>query len=139
MDKKIEKLIYRSFDDELTPEEKRELEGALDESEITAAEVKSIRQMRGILSGMKAGKFSPGFSDRVMESIKKGKMINGHLLYSVMMKQFRNVAIAASLLITLIISFNFLSSGEVSINSALGIEDSTMELAFDPVRDFLGD
>lgn len=139
MDKKTEELIYRSFDGVLNEEEKNTLEEALNSSEELRSETTLIAQMRDLLSGSKSIHFPDGFADKVVERVKTEIQNNGELMYSVMKKQFRTFAIAASLLAVAFISFNVINNGEFSINSALGIEESAMELAFDPAEGFLGE
>jgi len=62
----IRRLLYRSFDGELNPEEKTRLEQALEESKELKEEYSAIKEIRETLVQADDLQFSPAFPDKVL-------------------------------------------------------------------------
>lgn len=69
MTKKMLDLLYRSFDKELSLEEQRDLDRALENSQELKSEKQQIESLRSTLSGSQKQSFKPFFAERVANCI----------------------------------------------------------------------
>lgn len=133
MDEKLIGLLYRSFDTELHPEELKILEKGLSESEELREEKQKITLLRQNIVGQRKAAFKPFFVERVMNRIElMEKTDEQEILFNSLYKLFRPLAIAAAVLIIVISGYNIISSGEVSIESALAVPEVTLDDIYSP-------
>ena len=122
-------LLYRSFDEELKPEEQALLSKVLSESASLRAEKKRVQEMRDIISGSAAESFKPFFAKRVMQRIQATAETRFNLINSFgdLLKIFRPILMTASTTIVIIVAFSVWTSGSFSIESVLGIPGFTID------------
>jgi len=133
MDKKLKELLYRSFDSELNAEEKRLLEEALAQSEELRQEKEMITSLRGNIKRSKSTSFNPHFVDRVMEKIHSIEMKDeSEQLFDSLYVFFRPIAIAATVLIIAIAGYNISTTGNLSLEGALGVPEVSVDDVYDP-------
>jgi hypothetical protein len=129
MDKKILKLLYRSFDDELNEKEREQLENALKESKELQKENERIHAQRQALSESTPASFKPFFAERVMNRIESpGKKKNGiESFYESLWMMFRRFAIVGAALLLLLLIYNLQSGDILSTDEILFASDFTFE------------
>jgi len=122
-------LLYRSFDEELKPEEQAQLSKILSESASLRAEKKRVQEMRDIISGSAVESFKPFFAKRVMQRIQVTAETRFNLINSFgdLLKIFRPILMTASTTIVIIVAFSVWTSGSFSIESVLGIPGFTID------------
>ncbi len=126
MKQEIMDLLYRSFDQELRPEEEKILSAALAASPALRQEKAKIVQMRSLLRNETTPSFQPFFAARVMRRIanreSRGEDFFGSLLWS-----FRFVAAGAALVVGLLMTQNLVGSDNLSMSTLLGIDQPGLE------------
>ena len=133
MDKKLKDLLYRSFDADLGPQEKKLLEDALSRSDEFRKEKEMILSLRENLRIGKATSFKPFFAERVMERIRSSKQVDEDAqFFNSLFVLFRPITIAAVVLILIIAGYNMTSTDRFSIEGALGIPEVTVDDVYDP-------
>jgi hypothetical protein len=133
MDKKFKDLFYRSFDSDLTQREKIMLEEALASSKELRQEKEMISSLRQNIQGVKDAAFNPGFADRVMNKINLSDQGGeNEQFFDSLFVIFRPIAIAATVLIIIIAGYNMSSTGQFSVEGALGIPEITVDDVYDP-------
>jgi len=112
--KKIVRLLYRSFDTELKEKEKRLLEKALAESEDLRREKELIQKQRRSLAENTAQSFRPQFAGRVMARIAglEKEARSAESFYEALKVSFRRFAIAGAVVVLALLFFN-LFKGDV--------------------------
>jgi anti-sigma factor RsiW len=133
MDRKILKLLYRSFDDELTEKERARLEKAVKESDDLRKEKDRILAQREALAESAAPSFSPLFPERVMcriESLDQKK--NGfESFYETLLVVFRRFAIVGAAILLLLLIYNLQSGDILSSDEIYYASDLTFEEILD--------
>jgi hypothetical protein len=133
MDKNLKELLYRSFDSGLDQREKIMLEKALASSKELRQEKEIIESLRQDIHGVKDTPFSAGFADKVMKAITNQRSENEtEQFFDSLFVFFRPIAIAATVLIIIIAGYNMSSSGQYSVEGALGIPEVTVDDVYDP-------
>ena len=129
MNKTILKLLYRSFDDELNPEEKEHLDRALKESEELRKEKEQILAQRQALRESSAPSFKPLFAERVMNRIDTlGPKNNGfESFYETLILIFRRFAIVGAAILLLLLIYNLQSGDILSSEEILFASDFAFE------------
>ena len=129
MNKKVIDLLYRSFDGTLTPGEKEELNEALAKSQELREEKERITTMRSALSASAAKSFRPFFAQRVMHAITLATaQKNGlELFFESLQFAFRRVAAVGATAILILLAYNLVKSGDISIAGAFGMPQETLE------------
>jgi len=130
MNSKILELLYRSFDKELNPNEQHQLEQALADSKELREEKERITNMRKMISDSSEEKFHPFFAEKVMRRIRAEQTQENFL--DSLVHVFRPVAIAATVVLIALMSYNVLKSNDVSVASAFAQPEVTLEHALDP-------
>jgi hypothetical protein len=129
MDKKILNLLYRSFDDELNPEEKEQLIEALKGSDELRKEKEQILAQRQALAASSAPSFKPFFPERVMsriESLKKKK--NGfESFHETLLLMFRRFAFLGFAILLLLLIYNLQTGDILSTEDIMFASDFTFE------------
>ena len=133
MDKKIKELLYRSFDSELSSEERKFLDNALSESEDLRNEKELISSLREKIKTSSTKSFNPGFADRVMKTIRSSKRSDeSEQFFESLSVIFRPIAIAATVLIIIIAGYNMNKTDNYSLEGALGVPEVTVNDVYDP-------
>ncbi|MBN2426494.1 MAG: hypothetical protein JXR46_09595 [Calditrichaceae bacterium] len=119
----IKKLMLRSFDDDLSEEEKAKLQKSLAESEELQQEKKAFLDIRRAVSESVPRSFNKGFSGRVMDEIPVKEISFDKYIY----KLFKPLAVAASVIIFTFIGYNLSTKGEINIKNILAIPEISVE------------
>ena len=129
MDKKILKLLYRSFDDELNEQEREQLEKALKESKELQKEREQILAQRQALAASSAPSFKPFFAERVMSRIETlGRKNNGfESFYQTLLLIFRRFAIVGAGILLLLLIYNLQTGDILSSEEMMFASDFTFE------------
>jgi anti-sigma factor RsiW len=129
MNKKVIDLLYRSFDGTLTPREKEELNEALAKSQELREEKERITAMRSAISDSAAISFRPFFAERVMSRIASlGEAKNGaQKFFESLQFAFRRVAVVGATAILILLAYNLVKSGHISIAGAFGMPQESLE------------
>ena len=117
-------LLYRSFDDTLSDEERHRLDEALASSSELHDEYERLAQMRQMVSDGAVGSFQPWFAQRVMRRIaSEGSVRESDLFFAELFSMFRRVAIAATFAAVITISYNLYQSDSFSIAATFGLQE----------------
>ena len=131
MNKKMRILLYRSFDESLTPEERKRLDEALEKSQALREEKQHIESMR--MAAASGGKraFQPQFAQRVMRRIRQAE-VTEIPFFEALIAEFRPLAIGAAVLVIALLSYNIIRSDRFSLAAAFAEPEITLEEAYDP-------
>lgn len=137
MSKNLVKLLYRSFDEELTKEEKSLLEKALHESKNLRDERDKIILLRKNVSASAASSFKPFFAEQITNRITGIVTKNSQPdFFSSLSYVFRRVAIGAAIVFTLLFSANLIEgkfySFEKKVTSSEMSLDDVLATTFTP-------
>lgn len=124
-------LLFRSFDGVLSQNEQAQLDDALKKSKKLQDERDRIAQLRFIISKSSSQRFDPFFAEKVMRRLREAETTQ-ETFWDSLIYVFRPVAIAATILIITLISFNLIKSGDISVASAFAESEITLEQALDP-------
>jgi hypothetical protein len=129
MDKKILRLLYRSFDDELNVKERRQLEKAIEESKQLQKEREQILAQRQALAAGSRPSFKPDFSERVMDRIESlGTKKNGfESFYETLLFMFRRFALVGAAILLLLLIYNLQTGDILSSEEIIFVSDFTFE------------
>jgi hypothetical protein len=131
MNKKIIELLYRSFDDELSQTERKQLDEALLKSKDLREEKSRITQMRTAISNSGQLSFKPFFAEKVIRRIREAQQVQESFFDS-LIYVFRPVVIAVTILLLALMSFNLFNSNHKTVATAFGEPEITLEHALDP-------
>jgi anti-sigma factor RsiW len=133
MDRKILKLLYRSFDDELTEKERARLEKAVKESDDLRKEKDRILAQREALAESAAPSFRSLFPERVMRRIESlDQKKNGfESFYETLLVVFRRFAIVGAAILLLLLIYNLQSGDILSSDEIYYASDLTFEEILD--------
>lgn len=140
MNKKIEKLIYKSLDGALSKNEADILEKELQESVNLRNEYKLIKETRKMVSENAVFSFEPFFEERVLQKMNEpeAKETNGIFEINLIPLTFRKIALAALIVLAILITYNLNSGNNYSIENLLGISHTNIEYAFNPINIYVG-
>jgi hypothetical protein len=129
MNKKILKLLYRSFDSQLTRQEQQQLDEALANSRTLREEKERIISLRDDISSLTAGSFKPFFAERVIERINRLDNTEQNLypFFESLWYLFRRVVIAGAVVAIILVSHNLWVSRDITLASAFGASQVTVE------------
>jgi anti-sigma factor RsiW len=129
MNKKILKLLYRSFDQDLSEKEKEKLEKGLENSTELRREKEQIAAERQAISASAVQSFKPGFAERVMSRIQAmGEEKNNlEAFYGTLKAVFRRLAFAAAVIMIALITINLIIGECLSADKAFYISELTFE------------
>lgn len=130
---RIEKLMYRSLDDQLTAEESRTLERALLDSPELQAQMEEITTLRDAAKS-DGHDFSPWFDAKVMHAIKEIK--ESGIVKAFPFKAYRTATIVGFATIAAMLVITLIFNGSLSFDAVTGLdsidsENLTAFLAFD--------
>jgi hypothetical protein len=139
MNKKIQKLLYRSFDALLSFKEQQQLDLALKHSKELQKEKKQLETIRQSISLDSSRSFKPFFAERIIQRIKlpKKKNIDQEIFFESLISIFKRVTVCTALIVIILAIFNLFESGELSLASALGQPEIKLEEAMDPFLTYL--
>ena len=128
MNRKAIDLLYRSFDGTLTPGEEKELHQALAKSQQLRKERERILAIRSAISASATRSFRPLFAERVMHAITSaGAEKNGlELFFRCLTLAFRRVAVVGATVILMLLGYNFVKTGDITVAGAFGISQETL-------------
>jgi len=141
MNQNIIKLLYRSFDGELTPEEKIKLKLALQNSSSLRAEKDRIESLRKRLASPANYAFKPFFAERVMQKIMvlTEKKPVQELFFESLYSLFRPALIAVTILLFALISYNLSKSDQITLNKAIAQPEVSLEQLLNPLEYLIED
>lgn len=127
MNRKILKLLYRSFDDELSAQEQSKLDMALAQNPELQGIKDEISARRKILAEGEAGSFGPYFAERVMSRIRSGTNTENGLasLYDAFKTIFRRFVLAGALVLLILFTYNLSIGDKFSAEEAFYASDTT--------------
>jgi hypothetical protein len=128
MNERILDLLYRSFDEELTPQEAKDLREALAASETLRGEKRRIEAMRKMVATSGQDTFKPFFAERVMRrvvEVREGR--NGATLGEWLARVFPRVALAGAAVAAGLVIFNLVKADGISLAAAFGISEVPIE------------
>jgi len=125
MNKKITDLLYRSFDAELTEQERQTLHNAMSEDE-QIAEQKQIEKLRKNISKNAIRTFKPFFAKRVIHEITRRQEAANNFLPALLWS-FRRVVIIAATIIIYLVANNALRSGGLAPDDLFAMPEETLE------------
>ena len=136
MSENIHKLLLRSFDADLTVDEKSRLDRALADSESLRLEHEQMKTLRKAVEQGVSHSFRPFFADRVMSRLKTIQKSNERFdpFFESLMHLFKPVLVAAAVLIAIMISYNAVRHEGTLLASESKV---TLEDAFDPVYEWI--
>jgi len=133
MSNKAYRLLLKSFDADLSPKEKKQLDTALQESKSLRLEKEQLMLIRQKLNHISHPGFRPYFADRVMSQIQSSKnQYRYDLFFESLKTAFRPLAISVTLLILGLMSYNAIQSDRSFLSALLPMEEATLEQALDP-------
>jgi anti-sigma factor RsiW len=133
MDKRIRKLLYRSFDGSLTPEEQRRLEESLVKSKSLREEKQRLEDIRRSVASSTSHRFEPFFAERVMRRIRQHVIKSRQVPFSdALLAIFRPVVVGAVVLVIGFASYNMIRKDRISLAAAFAEPEVTLEEAYDP-------
>jgi len=136
MDKKEKNLLFKYLDGELSKEEEFEFNKLVESSKSFKTEKQEYEQMRKFISSNAEKSLKPMFETRVLNELNsKTKNYQKNNFSELLAVSFRKILLPALIIIIFLLSFNLISSGEVSVNSALGIQNVSIEEAFNSTID----
>jgi DNA repair protein RadC len=136
MNEKILEILYRSFDEKLNHLEQNILDKALQASEELRVQKEQIERMRSSLKDKKENGFSYMFADKVMRHIKnQEEPADTQQFVEALYSTFRPFAIAATLLIIFLVSYNIIIDDTDLFSSSSQSTQITLAEAFDPFNE----
>ncbi len=131
MKKRIFELLYRSFEEQLSPTEQEQLDRALAESAALRAEKDRIAQLRTMISNSGPRSFRPFFAEKVIRKIREQGRSPESFADS-LIEVFRPITIAVATVLIFLLGYNLFISEDKSLASALAEPEIKLEQALDP-------
>lgn len=116
MEKQMRELLLRSLDGELDPAESMRLEKALQDSAVLRAEKEQLLQVRRLMATLQPAP-DPSFAERVMGRLRQERR------ESSIVRWFPQVAAACLLLLVIVLSAVYFTSGNLQGDTLIGIGD----------------
>jgi hypothetical protein len=129
MNKKLKKLLYRSFDGGLSHREKDMLDKALAESAELRREQEEIDRQRLALSQGREVSFGPMFAEQVVDRLSSPQPHENGMeaLYLAFKSMFTKVAVVGVALALVLLSYNLTIGDQVTEEEAFFASDTTYE------------
>lgn len=129
MNKKILKLLYRSFDADLDEKEQNQLNEALKNSEELRKLKEHIAAQRQAVSTSASQSFKPFFAERVINRINSlSKQGNGlEAFYETLKLAFKRFALAAAIIMLALFSYNLIKGDILPSNEVYYASNATLE------------
>jgi hypothetical protein len=129
MNKKILRLLFRSFDAAMTEKEQRCLDEALEDSEELRKEKERILVQRQAIVDSAFFSFGPHFPERVMGKISAlgfKKRTGLESFYETFKLTFQRLAMASALILLLLVSYNLIKGDILPQDEILFASDSVV-------------
>jgi|WetSurMetagenome_2_1015567.scaffolds.fasta_scaffold35159_2 hypothetical protein len=132
--KKLTKLIYKSFDGALSIKEAELLKRELSNSTELKGTYEQIKKIRSAVSVSSVTSFKPFFEERVLNRLNNQVKPEGYISgwaesFTV---SFRQIAVSALVLLCLLIFYNLNNGNNLSIENLLGTYKTPIEYILDP-------
>lgn len=128
--KKMLKLLYRSFDERLKEKEQKILTQALEDYPGLRREKEQIQAQRNAVANTAVQSFKPFFVERVIEQVNAlGGKINGlgmQMFYESLVSVFRRFAVVGAVISVLLFVYNQGIGDILSLEEALTMSDITL-------------
>jgi anti-sigma factor RsiW len=133
MREEILDLLYRSFDGDLTADEQQRLEAALSSPELRREKTR-LETIRKAIAASRTDSFRPFFAERVMQQIKSAapERVEEQTFSQYLSHVFRRVVLAGAAVVIAFLIYNVAVSREISLSTALGVPEITMEEVLSP-------
>jgi hypothetical protein len=129
--KKMLKLLYRSFDDPLQEKEQQRLIQALECSPGLRREKVQLETQRQAVADTAVQSFKPFFAERVLARVNaleyKTNGLEVQRFYESLVTVFRRVAIAGAVLSLVFMIYNLGVGGNLPLEEALTLSDSMLQ------------
>ncbi len=127
--KKVLKLLYRSFDTELSKKKILRLEKALNELKDLRVEKGLIQSRRQAVVDSAKRAFRPYFADRVMAHVAAigDKKEPQESFYDALMFGFKRLALVGALVMIILLFFNVFQGRIIPVNEVFFASDFTLE------------
>lgn len=127
--KKVLKLLYRSFDTDLSEREQQRLDEALEQSKDLREERELIVSRRQIVADSAVKSFRPYFADRVMSQIAAmgDKKDTQESFYDALLFVFRRLAVVGTLVMIGLIFFNLIKGHVIPVDEIFFASDLALE------------
>jgi hypothetical protein len=99
------KLLYRSFDDELTETERRRLQEALANSAALRAKKLRIEKMRGSFTSLEFPSGKPFLAERVWNRISATEVVDP--FWEFLFQNFKRSALATAVVLFILVGYHF--------------------------------
>jgi hypothetical protein len=134
MNRKIIKLLVRSFEVGLSMSERKKPDIALAESEELREERDRLVKLESSIQGSAIRSFGPVFTDRVMRRIASMGSETSHKenFYESLFVMARPVLAGILILCLGLVSYNLMKGGHLSLSSLFAFNDITFEDVFIP-------
>ncbi len=126
MNERLRNLLCRSFDEELSEQEQRELEQALSFSSQLRQEQKQLTDMRQLIKKESVRSFQPFFAARVMHRIKN-EMRESEDFIGSLVWAFRWIAVSGAVAILLLVGSHVFLEKNYSLAAVLGMPQPALE------------
>ena len=129
MNEKILELLYRSFDDRLTEEERERLDEAIDASGELRAEKERLAAVREAISSTTVSSFGPFFAERVMNRIRDASEpdVTMEPFFESLYRFFKPLTAVAAAAVITIMTLNLRESGDLSLSAAFVTHRESVE------------
>ena len=140
MKNRLRALLFRSFDTELTSDEKKQFDEALGASETLRQEQERLVIMRRVFGKVKPS-FRPFFAERVIHRLEanRGREMLIDPFFESLLAFFRPVVITVIVLIIITLSINAVRNNGNVMAGVVTQTDVSLEEAFNPVYTWLGE
>ncbi|MEE8376870.1 MAG: hypothetical protein V3R45_00735 [Candidatus Aminicenantaceae bacterium] len=127
--KKVLKLLYRSFDTDLSEREQQRLDEALEQSKDLREERELILSRRQVVADSAVKSFRPYFADRVISQIAaiEDKKDTQESFYDALMFVFRRFAFVGALVMIGLIFFNVINGHIIPVDEIFFASDLALE------------
>ncbi|MBD3387102.1 hypothetical protein GF407_19515 [candidate division KSB1 bacterium] len=142
--RKAVKLLYKSFDKDLTTEEQNYLQKAL-KADGLETERREVQNLRHALEKSAVSGFSPFFSEKVVSRVKQqGREIEKQYFFESLTSRFYRVAVAAAVAILILISFSIIQNQNsltptTAVSSSRSLEEMLVPAFTTSLEDFYED
>jgi len=130
MNRKLQKLLYKSFDAELTKTEASLLNDTLKTSDLFRKEKEEIENLRKTVSNTAEKSFSPLFTGRVLQAIEKPEnnfTDSFDEFFDSLLLSFRRISLAGAVVVLMLLANNFISADTISLDTALSLQQVSIE------------
>lgn len=129
MKTRMQRMLYRRFDEQLSPEAEAELQAALAASAELRETERQILALRGLLARQQVHSFKPFFASRVMRRIREAAATREEF-FGALAWTFRRVALAGAIAAMLLLAHNLGAEQKISWEAALRLPAADLTIAW---------